>query len=298
MLKLGIGTVQFGLDYGISNQGGRTTLAEVKEILTTADELGVRVIDTACLYGDSEDVLGRSISPDSRFNIVTKTPQFTKQSLDETDAQHLEDTFHASLLKLNRPSVYGLLIHRVDDLFVPGGDLLMDQLLKLKKSGLVSKIGGSVYSGQQIDEVMNRFPIDLIQLPISVLDQRLLQSGHLQKLKLAGVEIHARSVFLQGLLLMELQDLPDYFNGIRERLKSYYRFIEAHELSPVQAALGFVSNISEIDHVICGANNHQQLREICAAAQVEVRCKDYADFAIMDEAITNPALWRLDKGKK
>lgn len=297
-MKIGLGAVQFGVDYGISNKDGKTSTTEVMAILDAARELGVRVIDTASLYGDSEEVLGRSMSPDSRFDIVTKTPQFAKQSLGETEAQHLEDIFRSSLLKLRRPSVYGLLIHRVDDLFVPGGTLLMDRLLKLKQSGLVGKIGVSVYSERQIDEVLGRFPIDLIQLPINVLDQRLLQSCHLQKLKRAGVEIHARSVFLQGLLLMELQSVPDYFNDIRERLESYHRFIEARELTPIQAALGFVANVPEIDHVICGVNNHQQLQEICAAAQVKVRCEDYAAFAIMDEAIVNPALWRLGEGKK
>lgn len=297
-MKLGLGTVQFGADYGISNKDGKTPTAEVAAILDAATELGVRIIDTACLYGDSEDVLGRSMPPDSRFDIVTKTPQFAKQSLDEADAQQVEDTFRSSLLRLNRPSVYGLLIHRADDLFVSGGDLLMDRLLTLKQSGLVSKIGVSVYSAHQIDEVLARFPIDLIQLPINALDQRLLQSGHLQKLKRAGVEIHARSIFLQGLLLMGLQDVPDYFSSIRERLESYHRFIEAQGLIPIQAALGFVANIPEIDQVICGVNNRQQLREICAAVQVKVRSEDYADFAVMDEAIVNPALWRIRGEKK
>lgn len=297
-MKLGLGTVQFGADYGISNKDGKTPTAEVAAILDAATELGVRIIDTACLYGDSEDVLGRSMPPDSRFDIVTKTPQFAKQSLDEADAQQVEDTFRSSLLRLNRPSVYGLLIHRADDLFVSGGDLLMDRLLTLKQSGLVSKIGVSVYSAHQIDEVLARFPIDLIQLPVNALDQRLLQSGHLQKLKRAGVEIHARSIFLQGLLLMGLQDVPDYFSSVRERLESYHRFIEAQGLTPIQAALGFVANIPEIDQVICGVNNRQQLREICAAVQVKVRCEDYADFAVMDEAIVNPALWRIRGEKK
>ena len=297
-MKIGLGAVQFGVDYGISNKDGKTPTTEAMAILDAARDLGVRVIDTACLYGDSEEVLGRSMPSDSRFDIVTKTPQFAKKSLGEAEAQHLEDTFRSSLLKLNKLSVYGLLIHSVGDLFVPGGDRLMDRLLKLKQSGLVGKVGVSVYSGRQIDEVLDRFSIDLIQLPISVLDQRLLQSGHLQKLKRAGVEIHARSVFLQGLLLMELQDVPDYFDGVRERLESYHRFIEAQKLTPIQAALGFVSNVPGIDRVICGVNNRHQLREICAAVQVEVRCENYADFAIMDEAIVNPAKWRLGEGKK
>ena len=297
-MKVALGTVQFGVNYGISNKAGKTSQAEVGAILVAAEKYGVSVIDTAALYGDSEAVLGQTLPPNSSFNIVTKTSQFAKQMLDEADAQHLEDTFHSSLSKLGRSSVYGLLVHRVDDLFLPGGDLLMDRLLKLKQDGLVSKVGVSVYSGSQIDQLMERFKIDLIQLPINVMDQRLLQSGHLQKLKSAGVEIHARSTFLQGLLLMELQNVPEYFDVIRKNLGSYHRFIRARGLTPTQAALGFVLGVQEIDQVICGVNNALQLGEICEAAQVEVDSNELAEFAIADESIVNPGLWQVDKEKK
>jgi aryl-alcohol dehydrogenase-like predicted oxidoreductase len=232
------------------------------------------------------------------FDVVTKTPQFAKTSLGESEAKELEESFYQSLLRLKKPSVYGVLIHRADDILVPGGELLIDRLLELKSKGLVTKIGVSVYSGEQIDKVLDRFPIDLIQLPINVLDQRLIQSGHLQKLKNTGIEVHARSAFLQGLLLMEPQHIPEYFQCIRSNLESYHHSITSKGLTPVQAALGFVSNIPEIDHIICGVNNQQQLREICAAAKVELSCADYADYAIADESIVNPALWQVGKGKK
>jgi aryl-alcohol dehydrogenase-like predicted oxidoreductase len=297
-LKVALGTVQFGVNYGISNKAGKTPQAEVGAILAAARSKGVSVIDTAALYGDSEAVLGQSLLPDSDFKIVTKTPQFAKQALDESDAQHLEDTLRASLMRLGISSVYGLLIHRADDLLLPGGDLLVERLLRLKQNGLVSKVGVSVYSGRQIDQVLERFPLDLIQLPINVLDQRLLQSGHLQKLKNSGVEIHARSAFLQGLLLMEQQEIPDCFDSARERLESYHQFIREHGLTPLQAALGFVSGIPEIDQVVCGVNNARQLHEICEAAQAKVDVSAFADFATADETIVNPALWQLDKEKK
>lgn len=297
-MKVALGTVQFGVNYGISNKAGKTSLAKVGAILAAAKSYGVSVIDTASLYGDSEAVLGQSLPPASGFKIVTKTPQFAKQTLDGSDAQHLEDTLRSSLAKLGTASVYGLLIHRADDLLLPGGDLLVERLLRLKQTGLVSKVGVSVYSGRQIDQMLERFPMDLIQLPINVLDQRLLQSGHLKKLKNAGVEIHARSAFLQGLLLMELQEIPGYFDSVRGRLESYQRFIKDHGLTPLQAAMGFVSGIPEIDQVVCGVNDARQLREICEAAQAKVDFRAFADFAITDEAIVNPALWKFDKEKK
>lgn len=297
-MKLALGTVQFGVDYGISNKGGKTSQVEVGAILTAAGQAGVRVIDTAALYGDSETVLGRSLPQKAAFDIVTKTPVFSKQRLEEVDAQSLEDTLRASLANLGRASVYGLLMHRAEDLLMPGGDLLFARLLSLRQNGLVGKIGVSVYSGRQIDQMLERFSLDLIQLPINVLDQRLLRSGHLQKLKTAGVEIHARSAFLQGLLLMARHEVPDYFMPVRQLLDSYRAFVREQGLTPLQAALAFVSNIQEIDQVVCGVNNAGQFRELCEAAQIEVDFRKFADFATPDEAMVNPAMWRLEKGKK
>lgn len=294
-MKIALGTVQFGVNYGISNKEGKTPEAEVAPILQVASELGIKLIDTACLYGGSEEIIGRSMPEGSLFNIVTKTPQFKKPKLSEVDAQYLEDMFFASLSKLNKSSIYGVLIHRVEDILVPGGELLLKRLYELKQRGLVKKIGVSAYSGLQIDEVLSRFQIDLIQLPINVLDQRLLQSGHLKLLKRAGIEIHARSAFLQGLLLMKIGEVPNYFDSIRGVLERYQRVIRETGLGPIQAALGFVGAISEIDYVVCGVNNRQQLIEICAAAQTKIRYEDFADFAVMEEAIVNPALWQINR---
>ena len=294
-MKIGLGAVQFGLNYGISNTQGKTPPDEVRAILIAARKLGVHVIDTASLYGDSEAVLGQCMPKDASFDIVTKTPQFGTPRIGNEDAQRLEDIFAASLAKLGRPSIYGLLMHRVDDLFVPGGGLLMERMIQLKQAGLVQKVGVSVYSGRQIDEVLERFPIDLIQLPVNVLDQRLIHGGHLRKLKQAGVEIHARSAFLQGLLLMGPDAVPAYFDRVRGGIAQYHQFAESLGLTAVQAALGFVSSIPEIDCVICGVNDSAQLQEICAAGDVRVQYQDYARFAVDDESIVNPAMWRISK---
>lgn len=295
-MKIGLGAVQFGLNYGISNYQGKTLPSEVGSILVAAQELGVRVIDTASLYGESEEVLGRCMPQGALFDIVTKTPQFGKSELCEADAQHLQDVFETSLAKLGYASVYGLLIHKADDLLVPGGSLLMDRLVQLKQAGLVNKIGVSVYTERQIDDVLARFSVDLVQLPVSILDQRLINSGHLQKLKQAGVEIHARSVFLQGLLLMRPDEVPAYFDSVRGELAVYHQFIASRGLTPVQAALGFVTAIDEIDCVICGVNSRQQLEEICMAADTPVGIADFANFSVTDESIVNPARWRISKG--
>jgi aryl-alcohol dehydrogenase-like predicted oxidoreductase len=130
-MKIGLGAVQFGLDYVIANRAGKVREGEVATILSTAAQLQLTLIDTAALYGDSEAVLGRAMSPAAPFDIVTKTPQFAGSMVSEVEAQQLEDSLHASLRKLQRPSLYGLLIHRVDDLLLPGGEARMARMTVL-----------------------------------------------------------------------------------------------------------------------------------------------------------------------
>ena len=289
-MKLGLGTVQFGLDYGISNSAGVTLLPEVVNIIDIAHQNSIQVIDTAPLYGSSEDVLGKVLPDNHMFQIVTKTPRFDKEIFHQNDADQLEQIFSLSLKKLRVSSVYGLLIHNADDLLASGGQHLYDKMNKLKKKRLVRKIGVSVYYARQIDSILKHFAIDMIQIPVNVLDQRLLVSGHITELKSRGIEIHARSAFLQGLLLIETQKLPPRFNSIKEHLAKYHAVIRDQGISPVRAALGFLMRISAIDHIICGVNNAVQLTELCKAA-IPVETVDYSCFALHDESILNPSAW-------
>jgi aryl-alcohol dehydrogenase-like predicted oxidoreductase len=256
-----------------------------------AEAQGVRVIDTAALYGDSENVLGQTLAPELGFDLVSKTPAFSWDRIDDNDAKKLETTFLESLSKLRRPAIYGLLVHQVDCLFATGGRLLMDKMVELKQRGLVRRIGVSVYSGQQIDRVLDQYRVDLVQLPVNVFDQRLLQSGHLRVLQRAGIEVHARSAFLQGLLLMDPRHLPPHLHCAIAQLSAFQRAAERLGLSPMQAALRFVVALAEVSCVICGVNNHHQLQEICAAEQRDPRPEDWSRFALDDEGIVDPTKW-------
>lgn len=290
-MKLGLGTAQFGIDYGISNQDGKTSLDEIEKILDVAMHNGISIIDTAAMYGTSEEALGKTSSDSFKFKIVTKTPRFTSSAITSDDVQRLEDSFFQSLQKMKHASIYGLLIHNADDLLNKNADLLFAKMSELKQKGLVEKIGVSVYTALQVDKILGKFQIDIIQLPINVFDQRLLISGHLSKLKKRGVEIHARSAFLQGLLLMSPEALPPFFDSMREHLENYHRTVHQHGLTPVRAALGFLIGIPDIDFIICGVNNHTQLKEICTEA-VPVESMDFSSFALSDESILNPSNWR------
>ncbi|MBT4731423.1 aldo/keto reductase, partial [Candidatus Woesearchaeota archaeon] len=212
MSKLALGTAQFGLDYGISNVHGKTDKHNVNQILEFAYNNNIDTIDTAAMYGNAESVVGGSINNSHSWKIVTKTPSFIGDCVDKTDVERLRRAFKKSILNLGRKNIYGLLIHSCDDLFKPGGSLLFKEMEALKSIGAVEKIGVSVYSSRQIEMVLNKFNIDLIQLPINILDQNLLIDGWLKKIKEKGIEIHARSVFLQGVLLMPRHTLPAYFS--------------------------------------------------------------------------------------
>jgi len=291
-VKLGLGTVQFGMDYGISNRDGKTPAEEVSRILDVAARNGIRFLDTASLYGNSEEVLGTALPRNHSFSVITKTAVFSAKAIHAEDVRLLEQCFERSLHNLKLPAVYALLTHHADDVLAPNGDLLIKKMMELKQTGLVSKIGVSVYRGEQIDAVMDRFSIDLVQLPINVLDQRMLQNGHLRKLKKAGIEVHARSVFLQGLLLMDPADLSPYFEPVREHLRRYHETLRRHGLSAVQGALGFVAGLDDVDVVLCGVNNHRQLQEICS--QWKACSADlFAEFAVSDEGIVIPSRWRV-----
>lgn len=293
-MKLGIGAAQFGLDYGVSNTEGITPIAEVAKILQRAELLGIRMIDTAVAYGNSETVLGSCLRDRHRFKIMTKTLFFDKDVIMEQDVALLRKTFISSLQNLKQSSIYGLLIHHTDDLFAVNGENLWNEMKALKDEGLVKKIGVSVYHAEKIDEVIKRYQIDLVQVPINIFDQRLLKSGHLKKLKDRHIEVHARSIFLQGLLLLEPSELPPYLSHAAPFLQKYHDLIKPLNLTALDAALAFIDHLEEIDDYIVGLNNYQQLEEILSHLtknRDNTLDFDFSNLAITDESIINPSLW-------
>jgi aryl-alcohol dehydrogenase-like predicted oxidoreductase len=289
-MKIGLGTVQFGLDYGISNDRGRTGPDEVARILKIARAHGIDVLDTAPAYGTSEAVLGTCHAAMTGFRIVTKTPRFDPANLPGDNADALENSLRASLERLATTSVYGLLFHRTSDLWSPGGDLLMARARACRAAGLVQKLGVSVYNAQEIDAILDLPGIDLVQVPINVLDQRLLASGHLDRLKAAGIEIHARSVFLQGLLLMEPTALPPALANARRPLEAFRANAHQRSLSPLEAALGFVLGVPQIDVALCGVNDAAQLQTICGRVTA-LPPEEFAGLAQADPALLDPSQW-------
>ena len=279
--KLALGTAQFGLDYGVTNSEGKVQVEEVELILECAKENSINTLDTAASYGNSEEVLG-SIGI-SDFQIITKTIPL-KNGVDEV-IKH----FKQSLTFLNKSSVNGLLIHNINEIEHKNFNTLFKELTELKRQGLVNKIGFSTYTPEQVDFLLKNFDFDLIQVPFNIFDNRLIQGGQLQALNNKGVEVHARSVFLQGVLL-DFNNLSNYFSPWKKEFSIYQETVKDNGLSLLECALNFVLNIREIDKVLVGVNSERQLKEIVQAVK---RRSNLSAYPINDINLLNPSLWKI-----
>jgi len=288
--KIGLGTVQWGVNYGIANREGMPASKEVGRIMSAARAQGVTVVDTASLYGAAEEVLGQQEL--SEFRVVTKTPRYSRDLITASDADDLVKVFKRSLDRLRVPSVYGLLAHHANDLFSRGGENLIDAMWRLKRSGYVRRIGVSVYDGRQVDALLKRFTPDIVQLPVNVLDQRLICDGTLPKLQALGVEVHARSAFLQGLLLMPPNELPEYFMPWRKQLENWNAACVDQGILPLHAALSFVCDIAAVNCCVIGVQTKIQFDECVRDLDMLPRF-DATGMASSDPARLNPSNWRL-----
>jgi len=288
--KLGLGTAQFGMSYGRFNRNGRPSRDTIAAILHRAAALGFGTLDTAALYGEGEAVLGQSLWPDHGFRIVTKTPRFGAAGIGVEQAAALRAAFQASCNLLRQDRLYGLLAHDSNDLLADGGGHLFDAMNELKRRGAVEKIGASVYTVRQIEGLLTRGGIDLIQAPMSVLDQRLIDSGVLREIAAHNIELHVRSAYLQGLLLADPATLPPFFAPARAAIDGFQRAAQSIGSTPAAAALSFLLQLQEVDAVLVGVDTVEQL-EVIAVLPVKSPALDYRAFRISDERILDPSRW-------
>ncbi len=291
--KIGLGTVQWGMPYGIANAEGQPASEEVGNMLRTARQSGICLVDTAAAYGSAEVRLGEWDAASQGFQIVTKTAPLKSTAISDDDLDRIAFTFKQSLQRLKCRQVYGLMVHHAEDLLVPGGERLWQKLLALKSQGLTLKIGVSVYTPDQLSRILDRFAIDVVQLPFNIYDQRFLLTGLMDQLRARGIEIHARSAFLQGLLLIPPEGLPDYFNPIRQHHRRLFDALGVQGLSPLEGSLAFCLAEPRIDRVVLGFESIHQLEQVLGIAGRICEDIGHTDsFALNDEAIINPSLWR------
>ena len=289
---LGLGTVQFGMPYGATNTTGIPDLSAVSEILEIARNANIDLIDTAASYGASETILGDLLPVGWSPRLVTKIKPLGDRSLTQSALADVRDEALRSMDRLGCRPLYGLLVHHCADILKRNGDRLISILKSLKEEGRVENIGVSVYDGKELDATLARFVPDIVQLPYNLCDQRLRDSGHLKKLHHSGVKIHARSIFLQGILLTTPERLPSYFAPLRMIVRL---LAERYGNSPamrVAVCLKAVMMAPEIDASIVGVTEPGQLRTILdAMQQADEISLDREQFRVDHRAMLDPSTW-------
>ncbi len=290
-MKLALGTVAFGMPYGVAGNGAEVPIPEVREILNLALEAGVVHLDTAQAYGESEKLLGEMTTGENRFQIFTKARPIALEAVTERELKMVKKSFEDSLKRLRRDQIEGLLVHHSKDLLKPGGSKLLDWMVELLDSGQVKTIGISTYDVDDVPEwVWRDYPISWIQLPYNLLDRRIEKSvGFLRS---RGVRIQVRSVFLQGLLLMEKATRHRYFNRWVSVLDRVARQASSEGVSPAVLALQFACRTDWADAVVMGVQRVQEWREILAAWNCKVAL-NFEGLASDDVELLEPFRWQL-----
>ena len=248
-MKLAIGTVQFGINYGINNKNGIPSDIDVAEIFDLSIKNNIKYLDTSISYGNSEERISKLAN--NKFNIITK-------SNNVKNSEELSSSILTSLSSLKTESVYGFLFHNSDNL-IDNHDL-WSTLVKFKNEKKINKIGYSIYDTNQIDYLLNKgFIPEIVQLPYSLLDRKF--EKYFTKLKKLGTEIHVRSVFLQGLYFMNNEKLPKKLLPLKKYLDCIDSLCKKFNVSIGELALNFVNENKFIDKIIIGVDSSTQLNQ-------------------------------------
>ena len=284
--KLAIGTANFGMNYGVNNVAGKLSDRELSKVLTAACEFGIRTFDTAQAYGDSEIRLEPFVQPNSEVITKIRVPIEKNSKPNEVRVAVFE-----SLKNLNLDKLYGVLVHNPEELIGIHGSQILGQLAELKEQKVIKKIGVSIYRPELLGEIMKVFKLDIVQVPFNIFDQRILLSGWANKLKSNCVEIHARSAFLQGLLLVESKFLPEKFqSNWPELFHKWYDYQVDMDESADTIALNYCLQQPWIDKVVVGVDSADQLKRLSLIEKLHIK-NNFFGFSVKDENLIDPSNW-------
>ena len=287
-MKLAIGGAQFGLDYGLSKKGKRIKLDELIKILDFCLKEDVNIIDTAMTYGDSEKQLGLAGVKD--FKIITKLP--AKINWENIDINsYIFSLIEKSIKNLNVTKIYGLLLHQPMDLMSKNGDVIYKCLEDLKSQEIISKVGISIYDPDELETLIYNFDFDIVQAPYNLIDRRIEDTQWIIKLEKKKVQLHTRSVFLQGLLLMNKNNRPKYFKKWSNLFDNIDNYLIENNLSSLEHCLNAVIHNKSIERLIVGVENLKQIKSIVAVLKNNNMTKINKDFFIYVVKLINPSKW-------
>ena len=286
MPKIAIGTANFGMHYGVANAHGMLSKNSVAEILGLAKSLGVTCLDTANAYGESQKILGELGVRDWRVvSKILSVPQYC-----EDIKYFIRTQIDLILSSLKLSEFETVLVHNSKDLTGEVGYEVYEALDDAKSRGQVEKIGVSIYDPSDLDLITSRFQLDVVQAPINVFDNRLQDSGWLDRLASMGVEVHARSVFLQGVLLSAIAQNNDFFKPWKATFEKWNRFAELSGTSALVNCIKHVNSYEKVAFAVVGVDSAQNLSEVFEAFSERPQRIAKHDF-VVDPKLINPASW-------
>lgn len=287
--KIILGTVQFGLDYGINNDSGKPNQGVVKSILDFAFENNIHLLDTAEGYGNSQEIIGNYHKLSSnKFNIITKF----SSARDDLSGK-LTSRIFQNLKTLNVDSLYCYMFHTFSD-FMKYFDSYKNEIRELKKNRIVNKFGVSIYTNSEMEWILKYDDIDLIQLPFNLLDNINKRSIIIKKAKDRGVEIHTRSAFLQGLFFKNTKDFPNKLIPLIPYINEINIILKSNNIKLNDLALNYVIQQKNIDNVLIGVDFVDQLKENVISLCREIPDEVINQINIIDVkeiALLNPSNW-------
>ena len=298
--KFTLGTVQLGMDYGIANQGGKPDAAKGSEILQAAVDGGVNSFDTALLYGDSEIVLGNYFSANSNVLddavITTKFKIVQKDVVSSGDVEkQIYNSIEQSLQRLKISKIPIYMLHNPQDMTLYG-KIVPQTLEKLKNEGLIEKAAVSVYTSDEVDEMLKNDTYEAIQIPMNIMDNRIVKSGALERLYKANRIVFVRSIFLQGLFFTDPGKLKGNLKEAGTPLRNLAALADKEGISVAQLALSYIRDMEGITSLVVGAETPEQVRENIKLMEgpgisEKARYETYKLFDNIPEYILNPGLW-------
>jgi len=285
--KLILGTVQFGLKYGINNSIGKLKKDEVLSLMKFAYNSGIRILDTAEAYGNAHQLIGdfHNKNDNLKFKIITKFPHKIKLSLIGTKIIEYLDLLHVKTLDI-------IMFHSFESF--QSNYKALNSLNELKSNGLINNVGVSVYTNAQLESLLNEDLITVVQLPFNLLDNSNVRGDLINRLKEKGKIIHTRSAFLQGLFFKSTNDKNPIVQELKTELELLNQISIGSNCSMEELALSYCINQKNIDNVIIGVDSISQLNANIKASGFQIKenaLKTINGIVVKDLELLNPSLW-------
>ena len=282
--KIIIGTANVNNDYGLINNKINTN--EFKKLLNFAKLKGIKIIDTSPKYSNSEKIIGSVLK---KFKIITKVTNIPLKIKNREIKNWIMNKFTQSSKNLKISKVHGILLQNAEILLSKKSEVVYKTLLNLKKKKKLKKIGISIYNFKTLEKIINKYQIDFIQVPFNIFDRRIENEKLIKKIKKKGIEVHARSIFLQGLLIKKNLRIPKKLFALKKSLKLWKKWLERNNISALNACLNFVLRNKNIDKVVIGLNNLQNLKQVINYKKSNINFKKFN--MNVDSKYLDPRKW-------